>query len=186
MNEFYIDGHCIKAYEIEEFRDDMIACAVSLGLIKALDHEEKDQDGRVLNLLRQIAKGYSLLGDNLEELNSEDINFGEVSMSSLDNKIMQWSQYCRLIDISINKFTKNSKWKNYKSEILSDLRKKVASDIYASSFVQFYNRYEKIDKKTQAKADKLLELKLPNINDIETAKKVVKYSTLANVSLSKE
>lgn len=187
MNEFYIDGYYIKAYEVEEFREDMIACAVSLGLLQSLNNEEKDKEGRALNLLRQISTAYSTLStDIFEENNSLDEDGNEVSINKFDKKIEEWTKYCRLIDISINKFTKNPKWKNYKNEILADLRKKVASDIYASAFVQFYSRYKKIDKKTQAKANKLLELNLPNIDDIETAKKVVKYSTLANVSSLKK
>ncbi|WP_421716542.1 hypothetical protein [Arcobacter arenosus] len=191
MKEFNINGRSIKAYEVEEFREDMIACAISLGLIQAIDHSQKDKDGRVLNLLRQISKGYHCKEHNVEEIlfnntTTYDEEFNEVSISSLNKKIDEWTKYCRVLDISLNKFTKNKKWKNHKVEILTDLRTKVANDIYASAFYQFYRTYYRIDKKSQAKANKLLELNLPNINDIKTAKSVVKYSTLANVSSLKK
>lgn len=182
MKEFNIDGELIRVYQIEKFREDMIACATSFGLTQGIIHSQEDNGGRVVKLLRTICKDYmNYLSDIRDCVKVVDECDAQVQISKISSNINKWVDYCRRLDIAINKYTTDSsKWKNNKKLILDELKEKASNDEGAKVFLIFYTKYGSIEKKTQAKIDKLIELNLPNINE-DIAGQIVKYSTLANV-----
>ena len=173
MNTLSIDGYTIKAYEIEKFRDDMMACATLFGLEQYIinsrtDNKKSDKNTRVIKLLREICTGYSAYQPPIcKNTNAEGLTELDVCM-----------RYCRQLDKGIEKYTKSGEWKRNKEGVLQQAFEDypVGKDNYAKVFRDFYFEYGTLTKKNVPKSLKLLELKLPNIDTLEMAKKIVKYS----------
>jgi len=111
------------------------------------------------------------------------------NISALDIKIQSWIKYCSLVAQYItfikNQFPNRTAYKKEEEAYIESLKALGEASFMTGShhlkeFLHFYTSYG-LNQSRQAMAEYLLNQKLPNINTIEIALSVVKYSEFTQV-----